>query len=251
MNATVDPIGAYRLELRDAALRRIRARRRRGLALVAALALGVLVSGFAIAGTGWLVGEPAAQPVVQDFRAYTPQLGFHPEPGKAVFVAEDGPVKLYATTNREGTYCLVVDEPWKHADAGDGGSCVPKANAAQPITAGIVGASAVAADNTVTYVIAGRVDSPQAKTLRFTDPAGDTIERPIGSSGFYVAALHGRLPFPVVRAGKGLTCPAADWNPRFVALDSDGNLVRQAQILLVHVDERHCTAGSQVTPHGP
>jgi hypothetical protein len=88
------------------------------------------------------------------------------------------------------------------------------------------------------------------RELAFDVAQGD-LRPTIGASGFYVAALHGKLPFPVLRAGKGLSCPGANWNPKFVALDADGNKVLESQILLVHVDQRHRTAGSEVTPHGP
>jgi hypothetical protein len=59
--------------------RRLRGRSRLVLA-VAILGLGAVVAGLAIAGTGWLTGEPAPPAVVTDFQAYTPQLGFHPDP---------------------------------------------------------------------------------------------------------------------------------------------------------------------------
>ncbi len=135
MNVTIDPILAYRAELRRAASRGVAARRRRRLLVLAVIAVGVLVTGISIAATGWFTAEPAPKPVVEDFKAYTPQLGVHPEPGKAVFVAQDGEFKLYATTNREGTYCLVVDLPWRRPQAGDGGVCVPKRDATEPLTA--------------------------------------------------------------------------------------------------------------------
>jgi len=239
VNVTVDPISTFRLELQAAARRRISARRRRVAAFAAALAAGALVSGLSIAGTGWLTGEPAPKPVVQDFKAYTPQLGFHPEPGKAVFVAEDGAVSLYATTNREGTYCIVVDDPWKPATAGDGGSCVSKASAAKPIAAWFVGISAASKDAEATFVVAGRVARQEARTIRFRDPNGTLIERPIGATGFFVAALRGKVPIPVVTPN-GVTCPNNGWKPTFVALASEGEPLLESTIPLMA--SRMCTS---------
>jgi hypothetical protein len=117
----VQPIDAYRAELRSAALRRVAARRRRLLTLFATAAVGVLTASLALAASkvGWLTGSPAPPHVVTGFEQYTPQLGFHPEAGKAQFVAQDGPIKLYTTSNREGGICYLVDEPWKPANAGE------------------------------------------------------------------------------------------------------------------------------------
>lgn len=56
----------------------------------------------------WLGAEPAFPDIVSEFGRYTPQLGFNPERGKAVRVAEDDSVRLFATTNKQGTYCFVV-----------------------------------------------------------------------------------------------------------------------------------------------
>src|SRR5581483_1960503 len=86
--------------------------RRRVAAL--ALALGLLVIGTAVAATtGWLTGTPAPTSVVSDFGSYAPQLGFNPEPGRAVQVARDGDTVLYATANKQGSYCLVASAAWK------------------------------------------------------------------------------------------------------------------------------------------
>jgi hypothetical protein len=157
--------------------------RRARVVLVAAVSLVVLGTA-AAATTSWLTGRPAPPAVVSDFGSYTPQLGFHPEPGRAVLVAEDGAVSLYATTNREGTYCLVVSAPWKRPETlPDGGTCIPAAEAAAPVVAGLVGSAGR------TFVIAGRVDAGAANAIAFTDPDGRLLTRPIGSSGFFVAAV--------------------------------------------------------------
>jgi hypothetical protein len=250
---TADPILAFRAELRQAASRRISSRRRRRLVALAVLAIAVIATGLSIAANGWLSGEPAPAPVVQDFQAYTPQLGFHPEPGKAVLVAEDGVVKLYATTNREGTYCIVVDEPWRPAGpkTGDGGVCVSKAKATEPISAGWLGSSPTAPNGMTTYVIAGRVEDPKAKTLRFSDRSGATVERPIGVGGFYVAAVPGKpIEFVEIHRPGGVYCPGKDWEPTFVALGDDGTELVESRILIIDFDHR-CLAGGETTPHGP
>ena len=132
-------------------------RSRRG---VAALALGIslLVIGTAVAATtDWLAGAPAPPSVVADFGTYAPQLGFHPDSGNSVLVAESGELQLYATTNAEGSYCVVASAPWKRPNTNpDGGYCLPEKTAAQPIVAGIVGGSNQDADGSLTLLVAGR-----------------------------------------------------------------------------------------------
>ena len=154
-------------------------------------------------------------PAVSDFASYTPQLGFHPEAGRAVLVAEDGDVILYATTNREGTYCLVVSAPWKRPETlPDGGTCIPAAQAAAPLIAGFGGASRD------TVVIAGRADARGAHAIRFAGPDRRLLTRPIGSSGFFVAAV------PI----SGSPCANGDWKPTFVVLDAGGRELTHATI---------------------
>jgi hypothetical protein len=184
--------------------------------LVVVVSLVVLGTA-AAATTSWLTGRPAPQAVVSDFGSYTPQLGFHPEPGRAVLVAEDGAVRLYATTNREGTYCLVADAPWKRPEIlPDGGTCVPAAQAAAPVVAGLVGASST------TLLIAGRVDDGAAHAIRLTGPDGRLLTWPIGSSGFFVAAV----------AVSGSPCANGEWKPTFVVVDARGRELTRATILL-------------------
>jgi hypothetical protein len=228
VNAASDPVLAYRAELHRAASSRIAARRRRRLVAFAVITIGILVTGISFAERGWFTAEPAPKPVVDDFRAYTPQLGFHPEPGKALLVARDGEFKLYATTNREGTYCLVVDMPSRHPDVGDGGVCVARRDATEPIVA------AVAALN----VVVGRTTDSNARTIRFQTPEGESIEAPLGADGFFIAAV------PIADE-----CPAQDWAPTFRALGSDGTTLEQARILLVRVDPHAC--GWPNIPDGP
>jgi len=235
VNTTANPIVELRAELLSAASRRISAgRRRRRLIVLAVVVVAGVATSLSIAANGWLTGEPAPPPVVSDFKAYTPQLGFHPEPGRAVFVAQDGVIKLYATPNREGTYCLVVDEPWKPPSANDGGTCVPRTFLGPPLTAGVIGGAPG------TWVVAGRVADRHARTISFSGPDGTPIERPIGSSGFYVAAVESGDP----------VCPAKDWNPTFVAYSDDGTRLLESQIWLVRTKPEKHLCWTSGTPHG-
>jgi hypothetical protein len=249
---TDNPVLVYRAELRAAASRRAVARRRRLVTLLAVGAVGAITASlsFAAARSGWLTGEPAPPEAISGFKQYTPQLGFHPQVHKAQFVAEDGDVKLYVTPNREGGICYLVDEPWKPADAGDGGTCASKEKADQPITAGLLGISAASRDGLATIVIAGRVDSAAARAIRFEDPAGTVVEREVGAGGFYVAAMRmNPLDILPVATPNGIRRPSAKWEPTFVALDADGQSILQSKILLVQ--RQGYAAGGEVTPHGP
>ncbi|HEY7019285.1 MAG TPA: hypothetical protein VH297_12525, partial [Gaiellaceae bacterium] len=248
----VDPISTYRAELRRAARRLNRARRRRVL-IASAAALSVVVTGslaVAARNEGWLTGEPAPPAAIQGFGQYTTQLGFHPEAGKAQFVAQDGVIKLYATANREGGVCYLVDEPWKPANAGDGGTCSSKEKADEPITAAILGVSASSSDGFSTMVVAGRVTNPAARAVRFEDPNGSRVERPMGAGGFYVAAVRARpLDFEAVITPGGVRCPVGRWEPTFVALDSESRPLVESKILIAQ--SVGCTMGGEGTPHGP
>lgn len=204
-------------------------RRSAKFALVAA-AFGVsaAIASLAIAGTGWLTGEPAPPPVVTNFQSYTPQLGFHPDPGSAVLVARDDQVRLYATTNREGTYCLDVTSPWKPATTRDGGTCVPQATASAKFIAGIASGGPLTGQG-LPLVVAGRIVDPAARSVQFTLPDGDTLTRPLGSSGFFVASVT----VPALCANDG-------WRTTFTALDADGDAVaRTATLSLMTAMEKN------------
>lgn len=212
-----------------------RLRRSAKFTLVAAVfGVGAAIASLAIAGTGWLTGEPAPPPVVTNFQSYTPQLGFHPDPGSAVLVASDGQVKLYATTDREGTYCLDVTSPWKPATTLDGGSCVPQATAAAQFIAGIA-SGGPRSDQGLPLVVAGRVVDPEARSVQFTLPDGNSVTQPLGSSGFFVASVT----VPALCANGG-------WSSKFTALDADGNAVAGTRTLTL------MTALEKDSPlHGP
>lgn len=209
-------------ERREPHVVRLPARKRVMLA-ASVVAFGVLSAGIAVGATRWLGGEPAPQPVVADFQSYTPQLGFHPDPRSAVLVAEDGTVSLYAATNRESTYCLVLSAPWKRPETLDGGTCVPAAVASGRLSAGVLGASASTRDGYATMVVGGRVKGAAARRIKFTAPDGELVERPIGSSGFFVAQLRVHLP----------PCAGGDWSPSFTALDGNGHEIVQSTITLM------------------
>ncbi|HYZ77548.1 MAG TPA: hypothetical protein VE596_09255 [Gaiellaceae bacterium] len=193
---------------------RLSPRRRVALAvLVALVAIGTATA----ATTSWLRGGPVPPAVVSDFGSYAPQLGFHPDPGRAVLVAQDGHVSLYATTNAEGSYCLVTSAPWKRPETlPDGGTCIPPAQAAAPLVAGLVGASSDS------VVVAGRTTSRDARTIRFTDVDGNPVTRTVGSSGFFVADVHfTRSP-----------CAHGDWRPSFAVLDPTGRELTRTHVTL-------------------
>lgn len=199
------------------------------VATLAAMLAALLVSplGAAIAReiedlSGWLTGTPAPKSVVSDFSSYAPQLGFDPEPGKAVLVARDGSnFILYATTNKQGSYCLVDSTPWKRpSKLADGGTCVQPATATARLVAGLVGANTAGTEQI--YVIAGRTTDDEARAIRFTDPAGAPIERAIGSSGFFIAA---------VRTNES-ACTNGDWAPTFEILGADGEPRASLEITL-------------------
>jgi hypothetical protein len=238
-------LAAVRSELLEAAVRRCevhRRRRRFALATVSTL-LAAALAGVALASTG-LLGSAAPPEVVEDFDAYTERLGYHPEPGRARLVAEDGDFLLYATTNREGTYCIVTSAPWRRPGklTGDGGVCVPPKKAAEPIAVGVTAASAVGEEGEGTFVVAGRVRDQRARTIRFTDASGETIERTLGAQGFFVVGVRH-------------TCTGESWSPTFIASDSAGNALETATITLSYVDPRRplgsSCGGFEVTPHGP
>jgi hypothetical protein len=104
----------------------------------------------------------------------------------------------------------------------------------------LVGLSAASENGDTTFVIAGRVGRAQTTTIRFRDPGGALVERPIGMNGFFVAALHGKPPIPVATPD-GVKCPVKSWNPTFVALGSDGRTVQEATVPLM--ESRLCVTG--------
>jgi hypothetical protein len=200
--------------------------RRGRLLVVVMLVLAVLVvPTYAIGRAvikGWLGGEPAPESIVHNFRSYTPQLGFHPEPGKAVRVASDGAFTLYATSNDRGSYCVATSTP-------DGGICIRPNVAAAPLIAGIMPGDPGRADARRTILVAGRVKEAGAEQIAFTDPDGATVTRRIRVGGFFLAALPTGEPNP----GEPVyACKNGDWTPIFRAIGRAGEELLTAQITL-------------------
>jgi hypothetical protein len=216
---STDALIAYRRELLAATARwQVASRRRRRRLALASAAFGAMVAigGTAVAATGWLVGAPAPPSVKSDFGSYATQLGFNPKPGKAVLVASDPPYQLYATTNKQGTYCVLVSAPWKRPGPhGEGGDCVPAQTAAMTYWAG-TGGMASEPGNHFQVVFDGRTTNPKATSVRFATPDGRTVTVPIGSSGFFITGAE-------IQAD-----PCTPWTPVFSFLDRDGNEVGKA-----------------------
>ena len=194
-------------------------RRRRFLLATSAVALGAVIVGTAIAATGWLVGSPAPPSVKSDFGSYAPQLGFNPQPGKAVLVASNGEYQLYATTNKQRGYCILVSAPWKRPGPhGEGGDCSSEQQASVAFWAGI-GGVAGARQNGMRLVIDGRTREVNAASLRFDTPDHQTVNAPVGTSGFFIVGIRTRASW----------CQIAKWNPQVAVLDGTGHQLTTAK----------------------
>lgn len=224
-----DTLTAYRRELVTAAQRwqKSRARRRRRLVfLTSALATAGIIVGSAIAATGWLVGSPAPRNVKSDFGSYAPQLGFNPQPGKAVLVASQGPYKLYATPNKQGGYCVLVSAPWKRPGPhGEGGDCISREQASLPFSIGMGGAAG-AANGGTRLILVGRTRARDSAHVRFTAPEGKTVMASVGRSGFFIVGftVHRPAQSTVI---SGFLPGICRWSSAFVALDATGRAVAQ------------------------
>jgi hypothetical protein len=211
-------------------------RDRRVIVAIAVLLALLVLPAYAIAQDlvdDWLTGEPAPQSVVENFDSYTPQLGFQPASGRAVRVAVDWDVALYATTNDRGTYCVATSTP-------DGGICVRPATAAAPLAAGIMPGDPARA-HPAPLVVAGRAADPAARAVRFTDRDGSLVEKPLGTSGFFVAALPLR----------GSPCADGDWVSRFEALGAAGDVLATARITLAREGVTSGGSGVCTWANGP
>jgi hypothetical protein len=223
-----DALTAYRGELIASAQRwqKARARRRHRIALAtSALAVAGIIVGTAIAATGWLVGSPAPKNVKSDFGSYAPQLGFNPEPGKAVLVARHGPYKMYVTPDKQGGYCTLIATPHYHPGPhGSGGDCGTRQQAAVSFSAGPVGPGVPMRNGGVRVVVAGRTRNKAATHVRFTTPDGKTATAPIGTSGFFITDITSkRQLFNILGLQGGrLPKPLCHWTTTFVLLDSSG-----------------------------
>lgn len=216
-----DALTAYRGDLVAAAQGRQRARARRGrrlLLLASALALAGVIVGTAIATTGWLIGASAPRSVKSDFGSYAPQLGFNPQPGKAVLVASNGAYQLYATTNKQGGYCVLVSAPWKRPGPhGEGGDCSSHQQASVAFWAGIGGVAGPRNGRTI-LVIDGRTRQAKAASIRFVTPDRNTVTVPVGSSGFFIVGITTQASW----------CQIGRWAPRVAILDKSGHEISTA-----------------------
>jgi hypothetical protein len=223
-----DALTAYRGDLITAAHRwqKTRARRRHRIALVTSvLAVAAIIVGTAIAATGWLVGSPAPKNIKSDFGSYAPQLGFNPEPGKAVLVASDGPYKMYVTPDKQGGYCTLIATPHYHPGPnGSGGDCGTRQQAAVPFLAGPYGPGVPMRNGSVRVVVAGRTRNKAAARVRFTTPDGKTATAPIGTSGFFITDITSKrqLFTGLQLPGSHLPKPLCHWTTTFVLLDGSG-----------------------------
>jgi hypothetical protein len=210
-----DALKAYRGDLITAAHRwqKVRDRQRRRLLLgTGALAFAAVIVGTAVAATGWLVGSPAPPSVKSDFGSYAPQLGFNPQPGKAVLVASNGDYQLYATTNKQGGYCVLVSAPWKRPGPhGEGGDCSSRQQASVAFWAGI-GGMAGAPHGGTRLVIDGRTREAKAASIRFATP-DRLLSVPVGSSGFFIVGVTTQASW----------CQIVRWSPTVVILDRNGH----------------------------
>jgi hypothetical protein len=213
-----DALTAYRSELVAAAYRwhAVTDRRRRRLLFATSVfALAAVIVGTAVAATGWLVGSPAPRSVRTDFGTYTPQLGFHPQPGDAVLVAKEGGDRLYATTNEEGSYCVILSTPLvRPPESMGGGTCISKATADQPIVAGLFPASP---DR---LLLAGRISVSGAKSVEVQLPDGATRATPLQSSGFFLLPIESK------------PCHNGTWSTQLQALAGNGTLIAAKTMLL-------------------
>jgi hypothetical protein len=229
--------GDWQDALRRAGVSRAREWRwsRARLALAAAVVIALAAApAYAIGRTvvDWLAAEPAPPEIVSDFGKYTPQLGFNPEPGKAVLVAEDDYVRLFATTNKQGTYCFIV------STRADGGTCVRPTVAAASVVAGYVSDVAAGKGDMRLRVVVGRIKNPEARGVSFAAPDGKTITRRIGAGGFFVAGL---------RTATVSACEDGGWAPPFTFYNADGHVVAERTITLAFRSgtgtSRGCVAG--------
>lgn len=213
-----DALTAYRGDL-VAATRRwqvARERRRRRLLLTTGvLGLACVIVGTAVAAGGWLIGAPAPRSVKSDFGSYASQLGFNPQPGKAVLVASSGKYQLYATTNKQGGYCILVSAPWKRPGPhGEGGDCSPRSLVRRPFWAGIGGlAGAQNERQGTTLVLDGRTRDARAASVHFTAPNQKPVSARVGSSGFFIVGFSTRASW----------CQITHWRSRFTVLDAHGH----------------------------
>lgn len=198
--------------------RSTRSRERIAAAVFAAIIVGAAPA-YAVGRSlvDWLAAESAPPDVVSDFGRYAPQLGFDPDPGKAVLVAEDRDVRLFATTNQRGTYCFIL------STRADGGTCVSREVASSPVVAGYVSNVPLGGDTRL-LVVVGRIKDPEARAVSFTTPDGGSVTRGLGAGGFFVAGIRA--------SGAGSVCDNGDWEPSFTFFNNTGDVKSRYTITL-------------------
>ena len=202
--------------------RRLRGWQARFVLVAAVVGVSAVIASLAIAGTGWLVGSPAPADVRSDFGSYATQLGFDPQPGKAVLVASNGDYQLYATANEQGGLCILVSTPWNRPGPdGEGGDCTATTPDASAFWAGTAGMSAIA-NNASTLVIDGHTTDPGAASVQFDAPNGETVTAPVGASGFFIVGTTVR----------GFVCDSRAWTPRFTVRDGNGRQLSATSVTI-------------------
>lgn len=217
--------------------RRVRGWQARFALVAVGFGVSAAIASLAIAGTGWLTGSPAPTSVKSDFGSYATQLGFTPQPGKAVLVASDGEYQLYATANEQGGICTLVSTPWSRPGAnGEGGDCVASTPDATAFWAGLGGISAEQ-NGASRLVVVGHTTNKGAVTVQFDAPDGEAVTAPVGSSGFFIV---GTDPIP------GSICDRGTWTPRFALLDSSGNRLGSTSVTILPGARKYTLGRGQV-----
>jgi hypothetical protein len=208
---------AYRARLEAAAhrlAREHRLRRRRRLTWLAVAATTLVITTTALGASGvlgaWLGGKPAPAEVKDDFAGIRAELGHTPDSEAAAEVARETETAVHATPTRKGGFCLVAEVPWLGFDGDGRGYCVKAEDAKQPFVAGVIGASKDEQSRRDVMVVAGRVRLQGAAAIRFADPDGNPVERPVETGGFFVAVV----------TGDAQQCfDGRDWTPTLIVLD--------------------------------
>jgi hypothetical protein len=214
-------------------------------ALVAVvLGLSAVVAGLAIAGTGWLIGSPAPANVKSDFGTYSTQLGFNPQPGKALLVAGNGDYQLYATRNKQGGLCTLVGTPWyTPGSSGEGGDCSANPPDASAFWAGIGGMAN--APNATTLVLDGHTTDAGAASVQFDGPNGEPVTAPVAAGGFFIVGT----------TVSGSICDWAAWTPRFTVLDGNGHQLSATSVTILPGARKFAVRGRGLAcaavAHGP
>jgi len=206
-------------------LKRRPVRRWKWRAALVAVALGLTgaIATVAVAGTGWLIGSPAPPDVKADFGSYATQLGFDPQPGKALLVASTGPYQLYATANTQGGLCTLVITPWVPASAHEGGECAAAPAGSSSFYASVGGQSPLV-DNATTLVVYGHTSNAGASSVQFDGPNGAPVTATVGKGGYFIIGT-------TVTGGMG--CGSGTWAPTFHVLDATSQQLSAWTVTLV------------------